>query len=660
QNPVTGLCPGDYNVLVADQHLCSDTAAVSIYQFPPQLVIEDIDFEDISCYLGCDGSAQAGAGGGTPPYFYLWSNGSTTAGIDSLCYNQYGYQVTVTDNNGCTTSSSVNISQPGPIYISLTEAGITCHSLCNGSISGSASGGTWPYSFGWSTGATGSTSIGNLCAGTYQATVTDGNLCTGTASLALTEPDTLIVIVSDIQHPACFSFCEGAAEIALSGGTSPYIIHWSNDSTQMSVAGLCAGAYSVTVTDENNCTASAGLSVLQPSAVEIAVSSTDESSYSACDGSAVASASGGTPPYFYVWSQGTTDSIALSLCEGTYYVSLTDAHDCPETDSVTVHSPPTYSLCGRVYAGTNPLPQGVVLLYADDGADGWHAESYINVSNGQFCFDHLSPGIYLTYAVPYFDVPNPTPVYMPTYNGNRVFWTQSESITVENNMTGMDIFLVKNETILYGNGSVSGSVVYSDPEFYETGVYGQDWFGGYKDGDKQLKLLNPARNITLLILNAAGTPLTYTLTDSTGVFSIGQLPYQTFRVYPQKAGYTADVSYPELNAGNPSSDGIDYTIIENAIVRDTTAVPAIFSDNSLCVYPNPFTDRMFIDVVVKNRKAVTIRIFNTIGCETGSFSFLPGPGHSIFPLSLTHLTHGMYIVRVSFDDRDTAVFRIVK
>lgn len=129
----------------------------------------------VSCYDGSNGSITVSQSGGTGPFTYTWSNGATTKDISGLSAGFY--KLIITDSKGCTTSVETNVLQPEPLTLNGTVTNRTsCQ--CNGTASVTATGGTEPYSYAWSNGASGSSSIGSLCEGPVSVTVTDAKGCT--------------------------------------------------------------------------------------------------------------------------------------------------------------------------------------------------------------------------------------------------------------------------------------------------------------------------------------------------------------------------------------------------------------------------------------------------------------------------------------------------
>lgn len=135
--------------------------------------------DDVSCYGESDGSASVNiTEGGLEPFEFSWSNGVQSHVVNGLAAGTYS--TTVYDGNGCAVVSSVVISQPAALTLSTTASNVTEQGAANGSVSLSVAGGTSPYTYLWSNGAT-TKNISNLVPGTYRVTVTDSKSCTATA-----------------------------------------------------------------------------------------------------------------------------------------------------------------------------------------------------------------------------------------------------------------------------------------------------------------------------------------------------------------------------------------------------------------------------------------------------------------------------------------------
>ena len=209
---------------------------------------------------GSNGTVTLSYGGGTPPVTFLWSNGATTQNISGLAPGSY--YVTVTDALGCTKSSApVTVLAPTPTNLGQTIVNASCNGSSNGSITLSVTGKS-PFTFLWSNGKTTQNLI-NLAAGTYAVTVTNGDGCTTTSSYIITQP-TIVSGTITATNETNAALNNGTASVTASGGTPVYTYLWSTSATTQSVTGLSRGVYTVTITDSNNCTATATTNIWEP------------------------------------------------------------------------------------------------------------------------------------------------------------------------------------------------------------------------------------------------------------------------------------------------------------------------------------------------------------------------------------------------------------
>ncbi len=286
--------------------------------------------QNVSCNGGSDGTATANAQGGSGTYAFSWSNGASTNIATGLTAGTY--TVTVDDGN-TTATASVTISQPPALSLSVTKTDAT-QGNNNGSATATTSGGTAPYAYAWSTGAT-TAAISNLAPGTYALTVTDSKSCQANASVTIESIlPPLEASITSQQNVSCNGGSDGTATAAAQGGSGTYAFSWSNGATAATATGLAAGTYTVTV-DDGNTTATASVTITQPAALSLSVTKTDATQGNN-DGSATASTSGGTPPYTYAWSNGATTAAISNLEPGTYSVTATDARGCTQNASVTI------------------------------------------------------------------------------------------------------------------------------------------------------------------------------------------------------------------------------------------------------------------------------------------------------------------------------------
>jgi hypothetical protein len=168
--------------------------------------------------------------------------------------------VTVTDANGCTANAAATVTEPAAaLAASAVATDVLCFGAATGTVDLTVTGGTGPYSYLWSNGAT-TEDLTGLVAGSYSVTVTDANGCTANAAATVTEPAQLVATES--HTPTCLGTPDGAIDLTVAGGTAPYSYLWSNGATTEDLTGLVAGLYSVTVTDANGCIANAAATIV--------------------------------------------------------------------------------------------------------------------------------------------------------------------------------------------------------------------------------------------------------------------------------------------------------------------------------------------------------------------------------------------------------------
>lgn len=344
---VSGLAAGIYLVSVTDANNCTQTQTVTILQPVAALSASITATANISCFGGNNGSATVTASDATAPYTYSWNTTpvQTLATANGLLAGTYN--VTITDANGCLTSSSVTLTEPeGITAVILDQTNVFCSGSSTGSATVGTTGGTMPYSYSWNTTPiqTSATAI-NLALGTYIVTVTDDNGCSTTQQVIITEPNGIVTSIDSQINVGCFGENTGSATITATGGTGSLSYAWDTVPVQntLTATGLTAGIYNLTVTDDNGCTKVETITITQPAAVLSALiaSSVNVSCFGGNNGSATLSASGGTAPYTYVWDTTpaqTTTSIT-GLIAGIYHATVTDTNNCITQATVTITQP---------------------------------------------------------------------------------------------------------------------------------------------------------------------------------------------------------------------------------------------------------------------------------------------------------------------------------
>lgn len=333
-----GLAAGTYDVTVTDNIGCLAIGSVTIAQ--ASTLSATATATASACGATGTGTVSVTATGGTPPYTYLWSNGPTTATQNNLAAGTY--DVTVTDNAGCTFLASATVTTPTSFTLATTVTNGNCSSPNSASIDLTVTGGTAPITFAWSNAAV-TEDISNLTAGTYTVTVTDGNGCIEIIASNVTVPAPVTVTIANTPV-SCNGANDGTATVTATAGTAPYTYLWSNAGTTASINGLAGGTYDVTVTGTDGCSATATTTVSEPTALNVSIAANDPTCPALNNGDATATPTSGTAPYTYLWSNGDITSTSAGLVADSYSVVITDATGCTATTSVILTDPPAVNV----------------------------------------------------------------------------------------------------------------------------------------------------------------------------------------------------------------------------------------------------------------------------------------------------------------------------
>ena len=341
-NSAQGLTSGTYFVTAINSNGCETQKSFTISE-PSQLQSVVLTSTGVSCNGGNDGTATAVAQGGTAPYTFTWS-GSAGTGSMVTGLSQGTYTVTATDDNGCTSTSTVIIDEPTQLTAVISDTtNVSCFGANDGTATVSASGGTPGYSYVWSNNQGDPTAIG-LGSGSFGVTVTDANGCNVNVSATITEPAALDASLNTM-HVSCNGGSDGTLEAVVSGGTSPYSYNWSNGDTATTTDSLTSGLYLVTISDANGCNTVLSNFVNEPSALTASVNISSEITCNGeADGGAIVNAQGGTAPYSYAWSNGDTLSEASAVDTGLLSITVTDNNGCQTSNSVVFTQPDSISI----------------------------------------------------------------------------------------------------------------------------------------------------------------------------------------------------------------------------------------------------------------------------------------------------------------------------
>lgn len=353
---VCKLDGGTYVVTVKDANNCTTKDTFTLAPVVP-LSIDSATLNKPKCFGDSNGSIIPSISGGKPAYKYLWAPGNSTLpalnGVKAGVYN-----LTVTDQNNCTSTETFDLQNPPSInaqYINAVQT--TCSDKCNGAAEIDvkySDGTTGVFTYKWSDPNGGANPLRtDLCKGTYTVTVSDGNNCFSVVNVIVGGPaplDTTSMIADDAT---CNGGSDGSVQVTPKGGTSPYTFKWSapNGPVTPVVGNLKAAAYTVTVTDSKGCTKEFSKIVGEPLPIVVQpdlLLTEVPRCFGNEDGSVAVIASGGNPGgWTYKWEDsngnavGTENPIKQKLGAGYYSVTVTDPLGCTgQLDSFLLSDPP--------------------------------------------------------------------------------------------------------------------------------------------------------------------------------------------------------------------------------------------------------------------------------------------------------------------------------
>jgi len=338
---INSLPGGQYTVTVDDGASCTATGTYTVNE-PTPLVIGTPVIQNIGCVPGSTGSINANASGGTTAYTFNWaqqSNSQTYTGGSITGLSADTYNLTVTDANLCSATASYQVTQVPSLAFTQSSTNVSCNGGTDGSATINVTQGTAPYMYNWNgNGNTVTGTLSGLSAGINNVTVSDVN-CTATATFTITEPPALAITQTALNNISCNGANDGSVMINVTGGTvaGNYVYVWSSGNTTATASNLQAGTATVTVTDDNLCNATASYQITEPSALSTLLNTNNAVCYQSPTGNITVTASGGTQPYTYLWTNGSTSRTANALYAGTYVCTVTDASNCSvsATDLVT-------------------------------------------------------------------------------------------------------------------------------------------------------------------------------------------------------------------------------------------------------------------------------------------------------------------------------------
>ncbi|MDC0189382.1 gliding motility-associated C-terminal domain-containing protein, partial [Flavobacteriales bacterium] len=402
-----------YSVVATDENGCAVSSQEIPITEPEILAITETHSNyngyGVSCNGSNDGFIDITVTGGYGEYSFEWSNGAILEDISDLVAGTYS--VTATDENLCSVSIEVEITEPEILEITIETVSeyngyeVSCNGENDGFIDITVTGGTGIYTYAWADGAD-IEDISGLGAGTYSVNATDENGCVETLDIEITEPEILEITIETVSEyngyeVSCNGSNDGFIDITVAGGTGIYTYAWTDGADTQDRSDLVVGIYSVVATDENGCAVSSQeIPITEP---EILAITETHSNYNgngygvSCNGSNDGfidiTVTGGYGEYSFEWSNGAILEDISDLGAGTYSVTATDENLCSVSIEVEITEPSIleYSVdiseCIEEY--------GVIKIYSVSGGAGeYQYKLNEGVFSNEYVFTNLTQGEY--------------------------------------------------------------------------------------------------------------------------------------------------------------------------------------------------------------------------------------------------------------------------
>ena len=328
---------GQYYLQISDSTNCSEDISVFLpNQGAPLISLDSIN--DANCAGSASGEIFVSISGGTLPYNYLWLPDSSTQ-EDNIGVLAGSYSLQVTDSNNCLSFANYSLGNLGGISGSpVLVADQSCFNTSDGSATVLVNGGTLPLFYQWQNGESTDTAVA-LFNGINKVTVTDGGGCSFDTSITIGAPPAIILDSTVITQPNC-GVCNGVIFAAANGGVGTLTYTWSNGQVGAGANNLCAGNYSVTVTDQNGCSAVFQIPLSDIGAPVISVKTNDALCFGACNGNAKIEVISVTQPISFNWpTLFNLSDTAFGLCAGVYPIEVSDSSGCITADTVKIKEP---------------------------------------------------------------------------------------------------------------------------------------------------------------------------------------------------------------------------------------------------------------------------------------------------------------------------------
>lgn len=278
------------------------------------------------------------------------------------------------------------------------------------------------------------------------------------------------------------------------------------------------------------------------------------------------------------------------------------------------------TLAGTAYTGDSVVKAGTAILFQKGYRRALRA---IALKEGRFVFPNLPAGDYTVYVIPDKRV---TSDYLPTFYINKLAYKNADYFALQDGRNEIAVNMRTYEK-RPGKGKIYGNVYFETSNLKDSvlNYYGEKNYLYTTDN-------NLAVNLPVILFNALGTPIAWTISDNDGNYVFENIALDTYRIVTETAE-TAAESTVALSTEN-AVVGADMVLKVQSVVDALDAVAA----SSFKLYPNPATDKFYVELATPE----VARIYNSLGQMVMKQDLMVGKNQ----LDIQHLNKGMYFVKV--------------
>ncbi|MEN8227997.1 MAG: T9SS type B sorting domain-containing protein [Bacteroidota bacterium] len=369
------LPEGTYSVQVTDINGCTFDTLYTLLD-PEPIVIDNLSSDSAYCAGTASGQINMAVSGGIPDYSYLWSDGQTEDSIQDLVAGVY--TVIITDQNACEKIDSIQVFEADRFSVDLVVTTdyngvpISCAGFSDGAISLQPLGGTEPFEYLWSNGAT-TKDLVDIPAGDYSVIIADKHDCRDTAQVVIGEPAPLEYSMQ-LHDPLCYNESTGRIELLVTGGTVFTLDDYRIFANELLTDGpymenLPQGSYHIRIEDLNDCSIETDADLIHPDTLALSFDTEDAYCKDKPDGQLDLHVDGGVYPYLISWDRGLPDNEGSfdNVDWGAYVATVTDVNNCVTIDTAFVDY--THASCLVIPTAFSPNSDGYNDLWIIEGLE---------------------------------------------------------------------------------------------------------------------------------------------------------------------------------------------------------------------------------------------------------------------------------------------------